>query len=446
MLSGCRIAYANDDNKNTPSNTASTPHAAVPTPHGDMPAGAKCPVDHKAMNKFVEVAKEQEARQLASLSTQASGSGAAVAAATGSDARDKPEISTPKAKSATTASAPEVYDVYARKVDPNNMMPANPNQLPVAGQDAPLPQDRVKSSIPKGGTDTTWSYPSPQIFYNSLVRKEKSDGIKAKEVELVVAIHNNMNEHAWREVLRWEALHADECTQPKLLKFTGRPHDLSPLARVRSWLGYGTPFDRHDWTVDRNGRQVRYVLDYYHFDSAAQLARLGVASASGGESGAGASTIALDVRPAIDSFDALLDRARVWLGRRLRVATSRVGGFSSPPDVLTSSLARSLTAEPPPARLRVRDDAEFQRLASLDATRVRAMGAQFEARCASAFAGVQAAVNEGDSDALRNANTDLRVCMADIVCPSQVSEAFLLCAGDLFVAGQCVSESIAWQE
>ncbi len=38
----------------------------------------------------------------------------------------------------------------------------------------------------------------------------------------------------------------------------------SPLARMRALLGDSLPFDRHDWVVDRNGRQVRYVIDYYH--------------------------------------------------------------------------------------------------------------------------------------------------------------------------------------
>ena len=34
---------------------------------------------------------------------------------------------------------------------------------------------------------------------------------------------------------------------PQLSKFMGRPFDLTPKARVKSWLGYGLPFDRHDW-------------------------------------------------------------------------------------------------------------------------------------------------------------------------------------------------------
>ena len=49
----------------------------------------------------------------------------------------------------------------------------------------------------------------------------------------VVAIHNNMNETTWQQVLAWEDLHSKDVptesgNEPKLLKFTGRPDDLSP--------------------------------------------------------------------------------------------------------------------------------------------------------------------------------------------------------------------------
>ena len=47
------------------------------------------------------------------------------------------------------------------------------------------------------------------------------------------------------------------------LRFLGRPHDLSPMARVRSLFYGDVPFDRHDWYVDRNGEEVRYVIDFY---------------------------------------------------------------------------------------------------------------------------------------------------------------------------------------
>jgi cytochrome c heme-lyase len=43
----------------------------------------------------------------------------------------------------------------------------------------------------------------------------------------------------------------------------GKPDEPSPKARLLSWFGYSTPFDRHDWVVDRCGQDVRYVLDFY---------------------------------------------------------------------------------------------------------------------------------------------------------------------------------------
>jgi len=48
-----------------------------------------------------------------------------------------------------------------------------------------------------------------------------------------------------------------------LKHFQGRPRDFSPKARFWAFLGYKLPFDRHDWVVDRCGKDVRYVLDYY---------------------------------------------------------------------------------------------------------------------------------------------------------------------------------------
>ena len=72
-----------------------------------------------------------------------------------------------------------------------------------------------------------------------------------------------------RQVARWESLHAGECGGPALLRFRGRPDELSPLARLRGWAGGPLPFDRHDWYVDRCGREVRYVIDFYFDDAKA---------------------------------------------------------------------------------------------------------------------------------------------------------------------------------
>ena len=99
-----------------------------------------------------------------------------------------------------------VYNVYSQVIDPSNMMPP-PNQAMAPGQAEPLPVERVQSTIPKGGTDGTWLYPSPQMFYNSLVRKNKADNVEVKDVNIVVAIHNEMNERTWRLLTEWENSH-----------------------------------------------------------------------------------------------------------------------------------------------------------------------------------------------------------------------------------------------
>ena len=85
-------------------------------------------------------------------------------------------------------------------VNPQNQMPSLP-QAPAPHQSIPLPISRTESSIPRSPTDK-WEYPSPQQFYNALVRK----GWETPEehVETMVDIHNFLNEQAWQEVLKWE--------------------------------------------------------------------------------------------------------------------------------------------------------------------------------------------------------------------------------------------------
>lgn len=99
---------------------------------------------------------------------------------------------------------PEVYNVYGERIDPTNMMPYNPNQDPNQEQRYPLPQERVQSTIPKGGTEGTWLYPSEQMFFNALKRKGKGEDVHEGDVSTIVSIHNNMNERAWAQVEHYE--------------------------------------------------------------------------------------------------------------------------------------------------------------------------------------------------------------------------------------------------
>ena len=85
-------------------------------------------------------------------------------------------------------------------INPLNQMP-NLAQTPASNQKLHLPVERAESSIPRDAS-TKWDYPSPQQFYNALVRK----GWETPEehVETMVDIHNFLNERAWLEVLKWE--------------------------------------------------------------------------------------------------------------------------------------------------------------------------------------------------------------------------------------------------
>lgn len=121
------------------------------------------------------------------------------------------------------------------------MPPANQNPAP--DQPFPLPKDRQVSSIPKvteDGTKEFWVYPSQQMFWNAMLRKGwrwKKDDLKPHDMDHIIKLHNANNEQAWREVLKWEAMHAKECGNPRLKSFGGKADDFSPRARIRMWLG-----------------------------------------------------------------------------------------------------------------------------------------------------------------------------------------------------------------
>jgi hypothetical protein len=52
----------------------------------------------------------------------------------------------------------------------------------------------------------------------------------------------------------------------------------SPLAWMRKTAGGLEPFDRHDWTVDRCGQEVRYVIDFYFHEHKAGTPEVGEGS------------------------------------------------------------------------------------------------------------------------------------------------------------------------
>ena len=84
-------------------------------------------------------------------------------------------------------------------------------------------------------------------------------------MESIIKIHNRNNEDAWQEVLKWEAFHAHDCPAgPRLVRFGGKAKDFSLSAKVRyHMLGYPLPYDRHDWIVNRCGKQVKCRVDLF---------------------------------------------------------------------------------------------------------------------------------------------------------------------------------------
>lgn len=180
---------------------------------------------------------------------------------------------------------------------------------------ADLSSNRVASSIPRADTNSTWLYPSPQMFYNALRRKhgyEASVPVQAADMDVIVTIHNMVNEQTWQTILRWEQYYHPSNGQPKLQRFLGRPECLTPKAAWRTYvLGYTRPFDRHDWYVERaDGTVARYVIDYYGGRPAWDTLPSNAKDDSRGRatSTAAPPSFFIDARPALDSWSSAYER------------------------------------------------------------------------------------------------------------------------------------------
>ncbi|KAF1323441.1 Cytochrome c1 heme lyase, partial [Globisporangium splendens] len=177
-----------------------------------------------------------------------------------------------------------------------------------AAVEAHLSQERVVSSIPKSdftpahqsGERNHWEYPSEAMYFNAMKRKGWDP--EAEQMKTIVAIHNTVNEQSWAEVLRWESFHPSK-DAPRLKRFIGKPTEYSPKARAMHLLGWSVlPFDRHDWIVERGGKEVRYVIDFY----------------SGQPVPGRPLSVYLDVRPALDSVESVVDRLRWQFNEKIR--------------------------------------------------------------------------------------------------------------------------------
>ncbi|KAL7675210.1 hypothetical protein ACOME3_001473 [Neoechinorhynchus agilis] len=120
-----------------------------------------------------------------------------------------------------------------------------------------LSGSREVSSIPKADAKGDyWVYPSEKMFWKAMVSKGwrwRKDSAPDEDVmRSIIALHNANNEATWKEIEKWEQFAVN-----------GNSAKYSPRARIRYYMGYDLPFDRHDWIVDSCGRDLRYIIDYY---------------------------------------------------------------------------------------------------------------------------------------------------------------------------------------
>jgi len=206
--------------------------------------------------------------------------------------------------------------MYAQTPQPNQRLPLSTHRLESSipsrsiNANSNPPAHQIK--IPKlnendensGSNDTDnnkWVYPSEQQVFNAMKRKGWK-GIEEESIPSFLQIHNSVNERSWKEVRKWEEqVYANTNNHStvsggngngnniELVRFEGRPKDLSPKAWFLStFLSQDKPFDRHDWYISNNKQEEkRYILDFYM---------------------EGNSFVDIDVRPALDTPEAFGQR------------------------------------------------------------------------------------------------------------------------------------------
>lgn len=151
--------------------------------------------------------------------------------------------------------------------------PISPNQPLKGHEEDKLPTQRSISTIPMANGQP-WIYPSEQMFYNAVIRKNnntKDEKIK-QDIKEIVNIHNYVNEMCWNKIKENEQLLNDNTNKEnqinindnKLVRFQGKSQDFTIKALFNHYiLGYKLPFDRHDWIINRNGKEIKYIIDFY---------------------------------------------------------------------------------------------------------------------------------------------------------------------------------------
>lgn len=317
---------------------ASASTQAPTAPPSSSSQEAKCPVDHKTR----EIWLQQHQGESAGGHTPPLPPHLSVPAFAGKGTVTQKDENNPTAKhqrqlsnDREVSSIPRAFDgSITSNNNPSDNQRQAPPSSPYASASASSSSTGSHASPSNAESETghdpatgNWVYPSERQFFDALVRKSNIPGSTQSAKELatsvasIIPIHNAVNEKAWQEILQWEKNSpssdpgSKKCGGPRLYAFRGLGTEsqfVSPRARLNGLMGYQLPFDRHDWVVERcGGERVEYVIDFYQGKSASNSSSSS-STASGSDSagagimgttGPGKLSFYLDVRPKLNSFE-----------------------------------------------------------------------------------------------------------------------------------------------
>ncbi|KAI0502870.1 cytochrome c/c1 heme-lyase [Xylaria bambusicola] len=288
-----------------------SPPASLPPSHPPVGTNAttnaeSCPVDHSAREVWLQQARASSTSENTGIPRHTTPSTSSISSSWSSYIPRIPFFSSSTTTTTTTSNqvppstiqshSPLGIDREVSTIPRTSILPGNDTHSSGAS-DHPAPP--LANNEQETGADRAtgnWIYPSERMFFDAM--KRKGHDPRAADMRTVVPIHNAVNERAWAEIKAWEGpwIQGSSCSGPRLHSFSGLSTQMSPKARFNTLLGYQAPFDRHDWVVDRCGKEVEYVIDFY-------------AGRNTGNGADGKLSFYLDVRPKLNSWEGVKMRA-----------------------------------------------------------------------------------------------------------------------------------------
>ncbi|KAI8964707.1 cytochrome c and c1 heme-lyase [Daldinia sp. FL1419] len=288
-LSQARTAGVAEGGPSIPSQSLPPDHPSI-TNTASKDGTESCPVDHKAREAWL-----QQAGRAAPPPPPSS--------------QQPPSTSTSTSSSWTSylpripffSSSPSTTSQSQTALPPNHPSLGTSREIstiPRSSKPLDAETTRPANTEQETGADATsgnWVYPSERMFFEAM--KRKGHDPRAADMRAVVPIHNAVNERAWAEIKAWEEpyVRGSSCGGPRLHSFSGLSTQMSPRARINTLLGYQAPFDRHDWVVDRCGKEIEYIIDFY--------------AGRNSNTSDGKLSFYLDVRPKLNSWEGVKMRA-----------------------------------------------------------------------------------------------------------------------------------------